>query len=291
MLHQPRRIPADLGRTDAVRLIALDVDGTILTPDHRITSPTSTAIAAARAAGITVALASSRGPSGLRPILDELGLDDQWFIAYQGALVARWKSDSELEALSETRLDADTARRIEDAAAGRFSVSRYTADRWQVAAIDEAIRREADITGERPIVRGPQNRFADEAPHKVLLIAGDEERTAELQDFAAGLPPTVTAAFSHRNYLEITAAGVDKSAGLVPLAEHLSVPLADIAAIGDGLNDLALFAVVGTSIAMGHAADPVRRAARFVTAGNTQDGAALAISALLPGGSAAGRPS
>lgn len=93
-----------------IRLIVLDVDGTVLTPEHQVAPATRTAIDGVRANGVRVTLASSRSPLGLRPVLRELGLDDRWFVAYQGALAARWNADDELDVLAESRIDQHGAR-------------------------------------------------------------------------------------------------------------------------------------------------------------------------------------
>ena len=73
----------------AVSLVALDVDGTVLTPEGRIAESTLAAVGQARGRGVRVVLASSRGPVALARIQDELGLADEWFVGFQGALVGR----------------------------------------------------------------------------------------------------------------------------------------------------------------------------------------------------------
>ena len=279
MTHPPD-LPADLGDRTRIRLVALDIDGTTLTPEHRVAPATKRAVAAARKAGITVVLASSRSPNGLRPILEELDLSDEWFIAYQGALVTRWIGPAELAVLTDERLPKSVARQIEREAAEHFSVSRYTGLRWQVVELDSAIRREADITGEQPMLVSPADLDTDEAPHKLLVIAVDGAVTADLSDLVAKLPATITATYSHSNYLELTATGVDKASALASLTRYLGIPLAEVAAVGDGLNDLAMFAVVGLPIAMGQAQDEVRAAATYVTSSNSDDGVARVLTAL-----------
>jgi hydroxymethylpyrimidine pyrophosphatase-like HAD family hydrolase len=94
------------------------------------------------------------------------------------------------------------------------------------------------------------------------------------------LPGTVTATLSHPCYLEVTAAGVDKASGIGPLATRLGVAMPEVAAVGDGLNDLGLFAAVGVPIAMGQAGAQVRAAASWVTTAVTDDGVARALTHL-----------
>jgi len=264
-----------VGDGAAIRLVALDVDGTVLMPDGEIAPSTVAAVAAARAAGVHVVLASSRGPVALERIQDRLGLRDEWFIGYQGALVAR-ESDGELEVLSETLIGPADAREVEGRAlAAGLSVGRYCGARWQVPELTDAIRYEASTTGEGPIVSTAGD--ADLPAHKILVIADGTAPSTALPELAAALPDTVTATFSHPLYLEITAAGVDKASGITPLADRLGIPLDAIAAVGDGPNDLGLFAAVGHPVAMGQAPAEVRAAARWVTSTVTRDGVARAL--------------
>jgi Cof subfamily protein (haloacid dehalogenase superfamily) len=273
--ESPARAPAA-----AIELVALDIDGTVLTPEQGIASSTSSAIAQARERGVRLVLASSRGPAALEGIQAQLGLRGEWFVGYQGALVARWVG-GKLEVLANTPLDVELANVIEDrAVAAGLSVGRYIGCRWRVPRMTEAIEREACITGDRPMLSGADDSDGDAAPHKVLVISGDDRGLEALRALAKSLPGEVTATFSHMNYLEITATGVDKAHGLRPVVAHLGIPRHRTAAIGDGLNDLALFAAVAYPIAMGQAVAQVQAAAQWVTGSNTDEGVARALAHL-----------
>lgn len=264
----------------AVRLVALDVDGTVLPPDHVVAPSTIAAVAAARDAGVHVVLASSRGPVALEPIQDALGLRDEWFIGYQGALVAR-RCDGGLHVLSELRIDPAAAREAEDrAVAAGLSVGRYVGPRLRVRELTPAMRLEASQTGEHLVVSTPEEADDDDPPHKLMVIADGDGQMAALTALAGTLPDTVTATMSHPGFLEVTARGVDKASGIAPLATELGLPLEAIAAVGDGPNDLGLFAAVGFPIAMGQARPEVRAAARWVTTAVTDDGVARALTHL-----------
>lgn len=260
-----------------VRLVALDVDGTLLTPDHRIASSSVEAISAARRLGTRVVLASSRGPGALESVQVELGLVDEWFVAYQGALVAR-RLHGRLEVLTDRRVPSDAATEVESrGTAAGLSVGRYIGGRWLVPSLTPAISREAAITGERPVLATVHD---DDAPHKLLVIAENPAEIPALERLADGLEPGLAATFSHPTYLEITAAGVDKGSGVRTLLDHLQVPQPESAAVGDGLNDLGLFRAVGYGIAMRHAPPGVRAVAHWTTSSNTEDGVAVALAHL-----------
>jgi Cof subfamily protein (haloacid dehalogenase superfamily) len=258
----------------------LDVDGTVLTPDGRIAQSTRTAVDDARGRGVRVVLASSRGPVALARIQDELRLADEWFVGFQGALVAR-RTAAGLEVLAETPMPRCAADEVEREATARgLSVGRYIGERWRVPRRTPAVLREAAGTGEEPIESSAADCDADGPPHKVLAIADGPAQIPLLHDLAAALPTTVTGTLSHPEFLEVTAAGVDKGHGLRSLLARLGLSGEQAAAVGDGLNDLGLFAAVGSPIAMGQATEPVRAAAGWVTAPNTDDGVARALAHL-----------
>jgi Cof subfamily protein (haloacid dehalogenase superfamily) len=280
------------GGAPLVGLVALDVDGTVLTPHGEVAPSTAAAVAAARAGSVRVVLASSRGPVALERIQAALGLEGEWFIGFQGALVARRRGDG-LEVLAEAPLERALARQVEALAVeAGLSVGRYTGSRWRVPRLTGAILREAAGTGEEPLLSTPEEADADGPPHKLMVIAEGDAEEAALQRLAAAMPSGVTATFSGAACLEVTADAVDKGSGLVPLARHLGIPAELTAAVGDGPNDLGIFRVVGHPVAMGQAAAEVRSAARWVTSSNTEDGVARALVALgvAPGGAPGGAP-
>ncbi len=263
----------------AVVAVALDVDGTLLTPRHVVAPATLQAVRSLQARGILVVLATSRSPSGLLPVQEHLGLAHEWFVCYQGALVGR-RRGSRIEVLAEHVIDPAAVKAVEAAAlASGLSVGRYSGLDWFVHRFDAEVASQAAITRETP---QPVPAGADLLPptHKVLVTTDDTALLPDLDAMAAALPAGVTGSYSHRNFLEITAAGVDKGAALRTLAAHLRLPLERFAAIGDGANDLELLRSVGLPIAMGHAPDQVREAAVLVTATNADDGVARALVAL-----------
>ena len=83
--------------------------------------------------------------------------------------------------------------------------------------------------------------------------------------------------------MEINAAGVDKGAGLLALAEQLGLPASALMACGDGGNDTAMVAAAGLGVAMANAFPEVKAAARFITASNNEDGVALAVEKFVLG--------
>lgn len=263
-----------------LQALALDVDGTLLTDDHDLAPSTVRAVADARAAGVEVILVSARYPAALTTITLRLGIDTGYFIGCQGAIVARLTGPATYDVLAETRIDAVTASTVEAAAArAGFSASRFTADRWTVTHVDDTIRREAAVLGIEPDLADAAS--AGDDPHKLMVACAPDADTGELTRFANSLPVQLTWTLSHPFMLEVTAAGVDKASALDQLLSHLGLDPVRVAAIGDGSNDVGMFGLVGTAVAMGNAPPAVRAAASWTTRTNSADGVALAIERLL----------
>lgn len=257
----------------------MDVDGTVLGSDHRVSPGTRAAVRAVADGGVEIVFASSRGPGGLHPVFSELGTDGL-AVAYQGALLCRLYPPDGMEVLSEKRLSIGSARSTIFSAQRRgFSVGWYTAERWEVLHLDEAISREAEITGERPILADAPNH-SDEPPHKVLCIAGEPRLLSSLRELASRLPEDCAGQFSHENYLEVTPRQADKAPALKALARRLGIAREEIVAIGDGENDSGMIRWAGLGICMGHAPDSVKTMADRVAETNDQDGVAAAVSKL-----------
>ena len=104
------------------------------------------------------------------------------------------------------------------------------------------------------------------------------------RDVRAALADSAFVARSQRYYLDITHPLANKGVALTEIAKLLGIPLTEIAAIGDGSNDVAMFERSGLSIAMGNASPQVQRKADFVTDSNRHDGFAKAIERFILGG-------
>lgn len=241
--------------------VAIDVDGTLLTSQHTISPSTRSAIALARAAGIVVVLASARGPLGLEAIGRTLGLDGP-VIAFNGALVYNAKKGAAHKVLFERRLRYSTARHLTMLADDfGLEIAWHSANACYARRIGGGLQREAQVTGQSI------EQWTDdvrEAPHKLLAIAHTAGQMTALKTLRAAVPWDCRAEASHRNYLEITASGLDKASAMTRLAAVLRIRLRDVAAIGDGENDMRLLRLAGIGVAMGHAPVNVRRAADWV---------------------------
>ena len=264
-----------------LRGIVLDVDGTLLDPAHRIAPATAAAVRRARAAGLHVLLASGRSARAMCDLLVELQLDGPT-IAFNGALTFRLEGGA-VHPLAETRLNRDAAiAALTLAREHGIEVGWFTRDGWRVSALGPGVAEEAALTGEPPLVEPGLPDGAPE-PLKLMCIAADDHGRPALHALRARLPAGVSGEFSHPRYLELIAPGVDKAQALRATCAALGLSPAELVAIGDAENDIAMLRFAGVGIAMGNAIPAVIAVADRVTDTNARNGVAGAIDALLAG--------
>lgn len=268
-----------------VRLIVCDLDGTLVGPDLTLSRRVVKAVAEARARGVVVALATGRMYRSALRFARALDLDAP-LICYQGAYVRELPQAGGRPGalLRELPLSAKAARMAIAWTRERgLDPHLNVADRLVMERGDEGAadyERLSGIDAEfvpdlLAAVRGPVTKVLAVGP------SGAPERLlpSARADFAGHAEVTV----SHPEYLEFTAPGVTKGRALRWLARRLHVPLGAAMAIGDQHNDLEMLLAAGYGVAMAGAPAEVRAAARFVTVSVAEDGAALAIEALVLG--------
>jgi Cof subfamily protein (haloacid dehalogenase superfamily) len=260
--------------------VVSDVDGTLVTDDKRLTARAQAAVAELRASGILFSIISARPPRGLRMLLDPLGITTP-VSGFNGGVI----TNPDLSVITEHLLSPEIARRtIEMLDARRVQAWVFSGQDWLVRDPDGPyVGLEQRTVGFRPIVVEDFGHFLDAAA-KIVGVSTDFELLARYErDLRSTLSDRATVARSQSYYLDITHPLANKGVALSELARLLAVPLAEIAVIGDGGNDVAMFERSGLSIAMGNASAEVQRAADFVTDSNHEDGFANAIERFILG--------
>jgi hypothetical protein len=239
------------------RLLALDMDGTLLTDDKRITPETSRWVRLAADAGVTVIFATGRGLQTAGPFWDELGLDSP-MVLLNGAEI--WEGPGRLH--ERIFIGRDDIRKLHQlatdagAAFWGYSVESLTKSKqWN----DEMFRRDWMKFGIR---------------HNDLAVIA--KLRAEVESWG-GLEVTRSADLN----MEISVKGVNKAAGVKKVCGLLGIAMSEVMAVGDQHNDLELLCSAGLGIAMGNADESVKRAAGGVTDTNERDGVAKAIQTYL----------
>lgn len=266
-------------RHGPVRLVAIDMDGTLLNPAHQLTPRVKQAIAAARAQGVRIVLASGRPVSGLAPFLAELGLEGEqdYCIACNGALVQNIGTGQRVVEFPLSFDDFLFCERVARELGIHFQaldgrrmytpnqdISIYTVADSHLSQVPLSYRQVEDMD--------PAMQFI-----KLMMVDAPEVLDAAIACLPAALTDRFAVLKSAPFFLEVFDHRAGKGPGLQRLAEHLGVDRAEVMALGDQENDLTMLQFAGTSVAMGNAIAAVKQAARFETASNAEDGVALAI--------------
>jgi hypothetical protein len=154
-----------------------------------------------------------------------------------------------------------------------------------IEALGAYVGLEQRTIGYRPHIVAEFGRALDSAV-KIVAVSPDFGLLDGLEQGArAAFAEQATVARSQRYYLDFTHVLANRGVALSELAKFLAVPVTEIAVVGDGGNDVAMFRRGGLSIAMGNGGPNVQRAADVVTDSNSRDGFAKAVDQFILGGS------
>jgi Cof subfamily protein (haloacid dehalogenase superfamily) len=258
--------------------LALDLDGTLLGRDLRISPRCREAIRRAQECGVTVLLASARPPRSMVRYLRDLELATP-LISYNGALV--WDPDGGAS-LHHRPLPIEAARSLVAFLRRRdplLNISLECANRWYIDAMTEEIRRaveEYEVEPPHGVACLDQMLASGETVSKVLF-RGDAALAAEIE---AALPAELTRELhittSGNFFCEVMCEGATKAAAITWTRERLCLN-GGVVAIGDSPNDIPMLLAADLGVAMGNAAPSVIAAADVVTDANDADGVAVAI--------------
>jgi Cof subfamily protein (haloacid dehalogenase superfamily) len=257
-----------------------DVDGTLVTDDKVLTTRAQVAVAKMHASGIIFSIISSRPPRGLRMLLEPLAITTPMGGFNGGVIVTR-----DLSVITEHLLSPQVTRRAVDVLKARGAqVWIFSGKDWLVRDPDGPyVPLEQRTVGFAPTIVEDFGAALDVAA-KIVGVSKNFDLLAQCEhDVRAALADSASVARSQPYYLDITHPLANKGAAFSEIAKLLGIPLAEIAAIGDGANDVAMFERSGLSIAMGNASPKVQHAADFVTESNSEDGFAHAIERFILG--------
>jgi Cof subfamily protein (haloacid dehalogenase superfamily) len=257
-----------------IELLISDIDGTLVTPDKRLTPAAAAAVQRLAEVGVGFTLVSSRPPRGMQALLTKLDVRLPFAAFNGGSLVA-----PNSKVLEAHRLSPIVARRMLALLAER------AVEAWVFAAGDWRLRdphgpnvaREILSVGFAPTVVAS---FEDVIGRidKIVGVSNDDSLLARAEAEALALAGREAAiARSQPYYLDITHPQANKGHAVRALCQHIGVDLRRTAVIGDAFNDVPMFEKGGFSVAMGQAPAAVKAKAKFVTLSNTEDGFANAV--------------
>lgn len=259
-------------------MVALDIDGTLMSYDGVISEAVRSAVGAVRDAGLHVVLATGRGVHATIPVARELGLSSGWAVSSNGAVTTRLDASSPdgfeitdvvtfdpapaLRALALELPDALYA--VEDLGVGFRLTGEFPPGELSgvqhVVSFDELLATPAT----RVVIRAPG--ASPEEFHELVERVGLQE-----VEYAVG----------YSAWLDLTPGGVSKASALEAIRRTLGVEPFETAAIGDGGNDVHMLRWAARGVAMGHATASVRAAADEVTGTIDDDGALEVLRSLL----------
>lgn len=257
-----------------LRLVAIDLDDTLLYPDRTISPRAKRAIGAVQRLGSQVVLATGRMFCAAKPFALELELTGP-LIAYQGALV---KTVAEENIWRHLHIPAgQLVQLLEWLEAEPVHINLYVDDQLYVEQMNSTAERYAKYSRVEVKEVGRLSLLPFEAATKVVAI-GDPDRLSDLQIRSQALfGPALAINRSYPHFLEFGHLEATKSQALAWLGEKLGIGPAAMMAIGDGENDLDMIEYAGIGVAMGNAPAVIQAAADFVTATNDADGVAIAL--------------
>lgn len=260
------------------KMIALDINGTLLNDQKEVTSEVIEAIKKAHRAGIKIVLSTERSYDGVVKVIHELGNQViDYAICFNGALVKDAKTHALLSRVNLTKDDLSYLYLLSE----RAGCSVHFDDEHSIYTPNQHIGKytvqEAYYNNTPLYYRNVYDLPDKFVPSKAIF----SEEQIKLDNFIKQLPKDFFTRFhaikSAPNYFEILNSTASKGNALKGLCERLDIDQQDVLAIGDHENDLSMLGFAGKSIAMGNAEKSVLDLADDVTGTNNENGVATAI--------------
>ena len=260
------------------KLIATDMDGTLLTSASEISPKNAEAIRSAVNAGIKVVLATGRPIQGVRKYIAKLGLCGP-VITYNGAVIADSATEEILYEVSMNRADAELSLKL----GTEYDTTMCIWSRGQLYTnkLNDRAYDYMKISGVEPILVTDFAGILDRGITKILWY-DDVEMIGQMPAEMAtkGFRETEFC-LSRPFFLEFFSSKASKANAIAKLCEMYDITPAEVVAFGDAPNDLSMIEFAGLGVAMGNALPEVKDVADMVTATNDEDGVAVVIEGLL----------
>lgn len=263
---------------DTIKVLALDLDGTLTNTKKEISPRTLEALQRAAAAGVRIVLASGRPTVGIWPLARQLELEKLggYILSYNGGCILDCATG---KVVAQEAFPLELIKPVCDEARAAGAVALSYNDEGVVSEHpdDEYVQIECTIN------RIPASRVEDLGSYinydvNKLLVTAEPDRMVHVEErmqqkFAGKLSIYKSMPF----FLEIMPLGVEKAQSLRALLTILGLTEENLMACGDGWNDISMIRLAGVGIAMGNAVPQVKQEATWVTADNDHDGVGLAV--------------
>ena len=255
-----------------IKLIASDIDETIIRHDQIVPERNKEAIKQAIDKGVIVMLATGRGPYEIFDIPEQAGViaDDRYVICCNGAVTMNVKTK---EIVDVVDMDFSYARNVFNYAyENNLTFYIYTLDnKYGLNLTDDTIVAEKHIN----IIETDNIDFLEnETILKVIIKNENMNLLQALEvDVARITNYELEITYSSNMYMEINARGVNKAVALKKVCNHYNISMKDVLAIGDNYNDVAMLEAAGTSVAVKNARLQVKESADYITVHDHNGGA------------------
>lgn len=238
------------------KLVALDIDGTLVDGDGVMRDDVRDAVARIVAADVPVVLSTGRGWVSTDIIFDELRLPPGWAVTANGAMVVKYPP---LQVMSEERFDpADSIAKVAQAAPEAI-IAVQDGLKWRVTRPfpEGELHGEVVVESLEELASRPVSRIVIRDPDSSEEVFNEMARALGLHEVAYFIGWSA--------WLDIAPKGIDKAYGMQQVVDAMGLTAADVLAIGDGGNDIEMLEWAGRGVAMGDAGQDVRAAADHVT--------------------------
>lgn len=262
-----------------IKLVAIDIDGTLVDNDRNISPRNKEAIRNLRDNGVEVTLATGRMFDSAKIYADELGLNLP-LVTYQGALV---KVSATGEILYERYVDAPLAQKVVALAADKgFRAWFYLDDH---VLVDKITPKTREYAAKYHVPIREVASLADCAhlsPLKLIVADYNEEALTRFEvESKEAFGSSLHIARSLAQYLEFGHPEATKADGIDAVVRYLGINPQEVMAIGDSWNDLEMLEYAGLAVVMGNARDDIKAKADYITLSNEDHGVAAALEELL----------
>ncbi|NPC94686.1 sugar-phosphatase [Bacillus sp. WMMC1349] len=265
------------------KLIAIDMDGTLLNEQHEVTDEVKHTLHAAKAKGVKVVLCTGRPLGGVSRYLKELDLneDGDYVIAYNGALVQNTYTEEVVSELTLGYQDVkdlyELSQKLKTPMHFFDSAYLYTPNR----DISPYTIHESYITQVQLKFRTIEELPEDILVPKVMFVNEEAKLDRAIASVPEDMKQRYTMVKSAPFYCEVLHPNVSKGNAVKKLAELLGIGRHEVMAIGDNGNDLTMIKWAGCGVAMGNAIPEVKACADYETTSNSENGVAHVINELV----------
>lgn len=260
------------------KILALDIDGTLLNSKKEITPAVASAIEKLQKRNVPILIASGRPTQGIRHVAAELNMQERggYILSFNGGKITDCKTDEVI--YSETILPEYYEEICEYVA--NMNASLLTYDKEYIIT-EKPDNKYVEV--ESKVVKMPVKKvdnILDELicpVDKFLLVGEPEYMMSQVKAMAEHFKGRLNVFQSEPYFIEVVPLGIDKAASLQVLLEKLGLTKDELVACGDGRNDVTMVDYAGMGIAMANACDEVKTVADYITASCDEDGVARAI--------------